>query len=69
MDDRDWQDAEDVGRATGAGEVHEDFLSNLSRISQLTGTSLLLLILHNWLTVIRIFGPYLRGGICQGPWV
>ena len=28
---------EDVGRATGAGEVHEDFVSNLSRISQLTG--------------------------------
>ena len=28
---------EDVGRATGAGEVHEDFISNLSRISQLTG--------------------------------
>jgi len=30
---------EDVGRATGAGEVHEDFVSNLSRISQLTGFS------------------------------
>ncbi|KAI0005525.1 coatomer beta subunit [Russula compacta] len=30
---------EDVGRATGAGEVHEDFISNLSRISQLTGFS------------------------------
>lgn len=30
---------EDVGRATGAGEVREDFISNLSRISQLTGTS------------------------------
>ena len=28
---------EDIGRATGAGEVHEDFISNLSRISQLTG--------------------------------
>ena len=28
---------EDVGRATGAGEVLEDFISNLSRISQLTG--------------------------------
>ncbi|THH18996.1 hypothetical protein EW146_g2085 [Bondarzewia mesenterica] len=30
---------EDVGRATGAGEVQEDFISNLSRISQLTGFS------------------------------
>jgi len=30
---------EDVGRATGAGEVHEDFISTLSRISQLTGFS------------------------------
>ncbi|KAH9982287.1 coatomer beta subunit [Lactifluus volemus] len=30
---------EDVGRATGAGEMHEDFISNLSRISQLTGFS------------------------------
>ena len=33
------QDSEDVNRATGAGEVTEDFLSNLSRISQLTGFS------------------------------
>ncbi|KAI0937054.1 hypothetical protein AcV5_005045 [Taiwanofungus camphoratus] len=32
-------DVEDVGRATGAGEVQEDFISNLSRISQLTGFS------------------------------
>jgi coatomer subunit beta len=31
---------EDIGRATGAGDVHEDFISNLSRISQLTGNSL-----------------------------
>lgn len=31
---------EDVGRATGAGDVHEDFISNLSRISQLTGNYL-----------------------------
>ena len=31
---------EDIGRATGAGEVHEDFISNLSRISQLTGNCL-----------------------------
>ncbi|KAI0050610.1 coatomer beta subunit [Auriscalpium vulgare] len=30
---------EDVGRATGAADVHEDFISNLSRISQLTGFS------------------------------
>ncbi|KAI0307627.1 coatomer beta subunit [Multifurca ochricompacta] len=30
---------EDVGRATGAGEAQEDFISNLSRISQLTGFS------------------------------
>ena len=28
---------EDVGRATGSVEVREDFISNLSRISQLTG--------------------------------
>ncbi|KAH9929686.1 coatomer protein [Fomitopsis serialis] len=32
-------DAEDVVRATGSAEVHEDFISNLSRISQLTGFS------------------------------
>ncbi|KAF9036979.1 coatomer protein [Hymenopellis radicata] len=32
-------DADDVGRATGSAEVHEDFISNLSRISQLTGFS------------------------------
>lgn len=31
---------EDVGRAT-AGDTHEDFISNLSRISQLTGQSVL----------------------------
>ena len=31
------QEHEDLSRATGAGEVHEDFISNLSRISQLTG--------------------------------
>ncbi|KAF8636776.1 hypothetical protein AX16_010977 [Volvariella volvacea WC 439] len=29
----------DVGRATGAAEVQEDFISNLSRIAQLTGFS------------------------------
>ncbi|KAJ7915496.1 coatomer protein [Mycena leptocephala] len=34
----DLQYDEDVGRAT-AGDVHEDFISNLSRISQLTGFS------------------------------
>ena len=32
-------DQEDLVRATGAGDAHEDFLSNLSRISQLTGFS------------------------------
>ncbi|KAF9817775.1 hypothetical protein IEO21_03234 [Rhodonia placenta] len=32
-------DAEDVGRATGSTEVQEDFISNLSRITQLTGFS------------------------------
>ncbi|CCM03790.1 uncharacterized protein FIBRA_05938 [Fibroporia radiculosa] len=32
-------DIEDVGRATGATEIQEDFISNLSRISQLTGFS------------------------------
>lgn len=31
------QYADDLGKATGAAEVHEDFISNLSRISQLTG--------------------------------
>ena len=31
------KEIEDVGRATGAGEVYEDFISNLNRISQLTG--------------------------------
>ncbi|KAF7970467.1 hypothetical protein HWV62_23875 [Athelia sp. TMB] len=30
---------EDVGRATGSGEIREDFISNLSRITQLTGFS------------------------------
>ncbi|KAF6753335.1 coatomer beta subunit, partial [Ephemerocybe angulata] len=30
---------EDVSKATGSGEVQEDFMSNLSRISQLTGFS------------------------------
>ncbi|KAF8890105.1 coatomer protein [Infundibulicybe gibba] len=30
---------EDVGRATGSGEIQEDFMSNLSRITQLTGFS------------------------------
>ncbi|KAL6307672.1 coatomer protein [Sparassis latifolia] len=34
-----FDDLEDVGRATGAGEVPEDFISNLSRICQLTGFS------------------------------
>ncbi|THH02347.1 hypothetical protein EW026_g507 [Hermanssonia centrifuga] len=32
-------DQEDLYRATGAGEIREDFISNLSRISQLTGFS------------------------------
>ncbi|KAH9942945.1 coatomer protein [Amylocystis lapponica] len=32
-------DAEDVGRATGASDTHEDFISNLNRICQLTGFS------------------------------
>lgn len=30
---------EDLGRATGSVDVQEDFISNLSRISQLTGFS------------------------------
>jgi hypothetical protein len=33
---------EDVGRATGGTEIPEDFISNLSRILQLTGNYLLL---------------------------
>lgn len=33
------QYVEDLGKATGAAEVREDFISNLSRISQLTGRS------------------------------
>ncbi|KAI0348157.1 coatomer protein [Trametopsis cervina] len=32
-------DREDLSRATGANEANEDFISNLSRISQLTGFS------------------------------
>ncbi len=39
----DLQYDEDVGRATGAGEVLEDFISNLSRISQLTGNDCLVI--------------------------
>jgi coatomer subunit beta len=35
--DAQFQYDEDVGRATG-GDVQEDFISNLSRISQLTGS-------------------------------
>jgi len=31
--------ADDLGKATGSAEVYEDFISNLSRISQLTGFS------------------------------
>ena len=33
------QEREDLSRATGAADTHEDFISNLSRISQLTGFS------------------------------
>jgi hypothetical protein len=33
---------EDVGRATGSTDIREDFIYNLSRISQLTGNYLLL---------------------------
>jgi hypothetical protein len=33
---------EDVGRVTRNTEIHEDFISNLSRILQLTGNYLLL---------------------------
>ena len=33
---------EDVGRTTGSTEIREDFISNLSRISQLTGNCLFL---------------------------
>jgi coatomer subunit beta len=31
------QTNEDVGRATGAAEIREDFISNLKHITQLTG--------------------------------
>ncbi|KAF5389400.1 hypothetical protein D9757_004404 [Collybiopsis confluens] len=37
--DQDFDFEEDLGRATGVTEIHEDFISNLSRISQLTGFS------------------------------
>ncbi|KIK68837.1 hypothetical protein GYMLUDRAFT_34829 [Collybiopsis luxurians FD-317 M1] len=37
--DQDLDYDEDLGRATGSAEVHEDFISNLNRISQLTGFS------------------------------
>jgi hypothetical protein len=33
---------EGVGRATGSTEIREDFISNLSRISQLTSNYLIL---------------------------
>lgn len=36
----------DVGRATGAAEVQDDFVSKLSRIVQLTGTSMSVCILR-----------------------
>jgi hypothetical protein len=56
----DFQYDEDVGRATGAGEVHEDFISHLSRISQLTGNCLsdycsdMLIIVTD-----RVLGPHI----------
>ncbi|KAJ3839311.1 coatomer protein [Lentinula raphanica] len=37
--DQDLDYDEDLGRATGAADIREDFISNLSRISQLTGFS------------------------------
>jgi len=56
---------EDVGRATGAAETQEDFMSNLSRITQLTGTLLTWLYFtpHAGGLVCRFLGPYL----CRGP--
>jgi coatomer subunit beta len=59
---------EDVGRATGAGEVHEDFISNLSRISQLTGNCLsgdrfyMQLMSTN-----RVLGPHICRGVRENP--
>ena len=35
--DDDLDDIDDIGKAMGTGEVQEDFMSNLSRIAQLTG--------------------------------
>lgn len=59
----DLQYDEDVGRATGTGEVHEDFISNLSRISQLTGICLSRDRSHMYLMFTnRILGSY----ICRG---
>ena len=58
---------EDVGRATSAvGEVREDFISNLSRISQLTWWVLWVFSSHPAISeVVRLLGPNLRWGICK----
>ncbi len=47
-------DREDLSRATGASEAHEDFLSNLSRISQLTGRFSFLALWFPRLTDVRL---------------
>lgn len=41
------QESEDLSRATGAGDATEDFISNLSRISQLTGVNKYHRLSHN----------------------
>src|ERR1700730_6052335 len=59
---------EDVGRATGAGEVHEDFISTLSRISQLTGNWVSNNSFYMSLMIInRVLGSYIRRGACESP--
>jgi coatomer subunit beta len=59
---------EDIGRATGAGEVHEDFISNLSRITQLTGNCLFgdCFYMH-LMSTDRVLGPHLCRGVRENP--
>jgi len=62
---------EDVGLATGAAETQEDFMSNLSRITQLTGTLLTWFSSnpHAGRLACRFLGPYLCRGPRQDAWL
>lgn len=57
------QDREDLSRATGASEAHEDFISNLSRISQLTG---MWPMLHCSVRAHPGRVRFLRSNLCRG---